>query len=128
MWLRQEAAATLRGNPRDCVLSVQIWRARVPTPLRKDNKDMKFNCARLTVHVFVLLITCATTLLAQTETASGSWQIVPTPNGAKCKMPYPLCLTPEEGNVLHATAALSYPHQWPAGPEPHQPPVLTATS
>ena len=88
---------------------------------------MKFNCARLKVHVFVLLITCATTLLAQTETASGSWQIVPSPNGAKCKMPYPLCLTPEEGNVLYATAALSSTDVWAVGAEPHQSAVLTAT-
>ena len=87
-------------------------------PQRKDNKDMKINCARLKVHVFVLLITCATTLLAQTETASGSWQIVHSPNGAKCKMPYPLCLTPEEGNVLYATAARSSTDVWAVGAEP----------
>src|SRR6266704_1081394 len=66
-------------------------------------------------------------LLAQTETASGTWEIVPSPNGAKCKMPYPLCLTPEAGNVLYATAALSSNDVWAVGAEPHQSAVLTAT-
>jgi hypothetical protein len=88
---------------------------------------MKFNHALLRVYILVLLLAHAAALLAQTETASGSWKIVPSPNGAKCKMPYPLCLTPEEGNVLYATAALSSTDVWAVGAEPHQSAFLTAT-
>jgi hypothetical protein len=88
---------------------------------------MKFNHAMLRVYILVLLLTHAAALLAQTATTSGSWKIVPSPNGAKCKMPYPLCLTPEEGNVLYATGALSSTDVWAVGAEPHQSSVLTAT-
>jgi len=88
---------------------------------------MKFNHAMLRLYILVLLLTHVAALLAQTETASGTWEIVPSPNGAKCKMPYPLCLTPEAGNVLYATAALSSNDVWAVGAEPHQSAVLTAT-
>jgi hypothetical protein len=70
-----------------------------------------------------IMLACVAKLFAQTP----QWEIVPSPNGAKCKMPYPLCLTPEEGNVLYATAALSSTDVWAVGAEPHQSAVLTAT-
>lgn len=87
---------------------------------------MKFNHAMLRVHLLILIM-CAATLFAQDALTTGSWKVVPSPNGSKCKMPYPLCLTPAEGNVLYATAAFSSTDVWAVGAEPHQSSVLTAT-
>jgi hypothetical protein len=70
-----------------------------------------------------IMLACVAKLFAQTP----QWEIVPSPNGAKCQMPYPLCLTPEQGNVLYATVAISATDVWAVGAEPHQSAVLTAT-
>jgi len=75
------------------------------------------------IFVLSIMLACVAKLFAQTS----QWEIVPSPNGAKCKMPYPLCLTPEQGNVLYATAAISGTDVWAVGAEPHQSAALTAT-
>jgi len=75
------------------------------------------------IVVLSIMLTCVAKLFAQMP----QWEIVPSPNGAKCKMPYPLCLTPKQGNVLYATVAISATDVWAVGAEPNQSAVLTAT-
>jgi hypothetical protein len=64
-----------------------------------------------------VLLACAASLVAQSAPATGTWKVVPSPNGGN----------QPAGNVLLATAALSSTDAWVVGVEPNPNQFLTAT-
>ena len=97
-------------------------------PLRRQNALIQFpepstfgvrekNKAMRRITTLLITVAFAATLFAQAPPVSGSWQVVPSPNGGK----------QADGNVFLATAALSSTDTWAVGAEPNPNQFLTAT-
>lgn len=89
-------------------------------PLRRQNALIQFpepstfgvrekNKAMRRITTLLITVAFAATLFAQAPPVSGSWQVVPSPNGGK----------QADGNVFLATAALSSTDTWAVGAEPN---------